>query len=170
MSGWRSVRGGNLAGFAACAAMLAYALYTQRFGGLEPCNFCMLQRFAVGALGLAFLLAGLVGARGAALRAVLALPVLAFAAVTAALAGRHVWVQAQPAGSLPSCGADFWTMVDMMPWVDVVKKILHGGAECQRIDWTFLGLSMPAWVLIAALLLAVWAILVNFRPRTDASA
>jgi disulfide bond formation protein DsbB len=39
-------------------------------------------------------------------------------------------------------------MVDMMPFTEVVGRIVTGGGDCQAITWTFAGLSMPAWVLI----------------------
>ena len=61
-----------LAGFLACAGLLAYALYVQ-FGMLmQPCPLCILQRLAFAGMGLAFLAGALHGpasrfGRGAAL-------------------------------------------------------------------------------------------------------
>jgi disulfide bond formation protein DsbB len=49
----------------------------------------------------------------------------------------------------------------------VVRKVLTGGGECAKIDWSFLGLSMPAWVLAALCMLAAWGLWANLRrlPR-----
>ena len=47
----------NLAGAAACAGMMGFALYVQHGLGLEPCPLCVLQRIATISLGLVFLVA-----------------------------------------------------------------------------------------------------------------
>ena len=41
--------------------------------------------------------------------------------------------------------------------------IFEGSGECATVDWTFLGLSMPAWVLISLLFLGVAGTLNNLR-------
>ena len=152
----------NLAGFAACAALLAFAFYAEYGLKLLPCNMCMLQRIVVVKLGLLLLLAGLhdPGERGAKIYGVL-IGLQGLAGV--ALAARHVWMQLQPPGSLPSCGADFATLVAMLPPWEVVLKIVRGGGDCQAITWTFLGVSMPAWLLIAFVALTLAAVIGNFR-------
>ena len=153
-------RQANLAGFAACCALLGGALYFQYALHLVPCNMCILQRLAVALLGVVFLAAGLQrpGTTGSRIYALL----VALAALLAvALSARHVWMQAQPAGSLPSCGADFYTMVDMLPFTEVVSRIVLGGGECQAIGWSLLGLSIPAWLLVAVALLGIAGVGVN---------
>ncbi len=44
-------------------------------------------------------------------------------------------------------------MLKFMPLTTVIRKVLTGSGECGIINWTFLGLAMPAWVLIWAALL-----------------
>ena len=56
----------------------------------------------------------------------------------------------QPEGSVPACGADLAFMLDIFPLTDVILKVFKAGGECAKIDWSFLGLSMPAWVLVLA--------------------
>ena len=53
-----------------------------------------------------------------------------------------------------------------MPITQVVQKVLTGSGECGTVDWRFLGLSMPWWVLISLVALGAWAALVNFRAPT----
>ncbi len=48
---------------------------------------------------------------------------------------------------------------------EVLRKVLTGSGECAKIDWTLLGLSMPAWVLICVLLLGVAGVLVNWPAK-----
>ncbi|MCU0759795.1 MAG: disulfide bond formation protein B [Steroidobacteraceae bacterium] len=153
----------NAFGAAACAGMLGYAFYAEKVLHLEPCPLCMFQRVGVAALGAVFLLAAILDpvSRGGA-RVHAALIALA-AAFPAYVAGRHVYIQTLPAGSVPSCGATLDYMLEVFPLLEVVKKVLTGGGECARIDWSFLGLSMPAWVLISVLALAAVGLFANLR-------
>ena len=151
----------NVLGALVCATMMAFALFAQFGLHLQPCNMCYLQRIAVIGLGLVFLAAALhdPAAPGARLYAML----IALAAATGiATAARHIWISMQPLGSLPTCGADFYTMVEMLPFTQVVAKIWNGGGECQLILWRFLGLSMQTWVLIGATGLGIIGVVGNF--------
>jgi disulfide bond formation protein DsbB len=152
----------NLAGGVLCLAMLGYALYAQYGLGLEPCPLCIFQRVAVFALGLIFLAAALQHPTGGGryVYAVLA----GFAALTtAALATRHLYIQSQPPGSIASCGAPLDVMLRFSPLTEVVRKVLTGGGECSQVNWSFAGLAMPAWVLLAALALGLLGVLANLR-------
>jgi disulfide bond formation protein DsbB len=80
------------------------------------------------------------------------------------VSSRHIWIQAQPPGTVAACGADLNYLMEIMPLTDVINKVLTGSGECGRIDWRFLGLSMPWWVLISLLALGLWAVLVNLLP------
>jgi protein dithiol:quinone oxidoreductase len=154
----------NLACALACAGMLAYAIYSEKVLGFVPCPLCMFQRVCIGALGIVFLIAGLHRARyyGAIVHGAF---ILVFAAAAVWVAGRHVWIQAQPPGTVPACGAPLDTLMQMLPVLEVVRKVMTGGGECGTIDWTFLGLSMPMWVLISAITLGLVGIVNNaFLP------
>ena len=157
-----SRRAANWAGFGICAAAIAYAFYAQFGLDLVPCHLCIFQRFTLAALGIAFLVAACIsrpGRRGAVSAALIAIGGLA----TTATAGRHVWIQIQPAGSVPACGADLAFMMDIFPLTDVILKVFQAGGECATVDWSFLGLSMPAWVLAIAVALTAAGIWVNLR-------
>jgi disulfide bond formation protein DsbB len=47
----------------------------------------------------------------------------------------------------------------------LIQKVMTGSGECAKVDWTFLGLSMPAWSLIWLIALAVLAGYAAFRKR-----
>jgi disulfide bond formation protein DsbB len=165
---WQDRRVGNLAGALACALMMAYAIYAERVLGFEPCPLCMFQRVGVVLLGAVFLIAALhdPGAtRGARIYGVLLLLAAAFPGY---VAGRHIYIQSLPFGSVPACGASLDYMLDVFPLATVIKKVLFGAGECQKIDWAFLGLSMPMWVLMLVIALATWAAIVNLRVRVVA--
>jgi protein dithiol:quinone oxidoreductase len=156
----------NLIGFLACALAMAYALYEQHFGGLEPCHLCIFQRVAMIALGLVFAIALVHDPKRGGGR-VYAVLIGICGLVGAAVAMRHVWLQMQPPGSVGACGASLDVMFQMLPPSEVLLKVFKGGAECQKIDWSFLGLSMPAWLIAIFLALGTTGALVNWsRPRS----
>src|SRR5262245_562031 len=151
----------NFAAAALCIGMVLYAIYyAQGVLGLQPCPLCMFQRVCIGALGAVFLVAALHPARrtGSIIYGVL---ILLVAAATSWVAGRHVWIQSQPPGTVPACGAPLDALMQMFPIFDVVRRVMTGGGECGTVDWTFLGVSMPGWVLIVAVTLGLVGILNN---------
>jgi disulfide bond formation protein DsbB len=152
----------NALGFLACAALMAYALYTQHVLGLPPCPLCIFQRVAVAGVGAIFFIAALHNPQTTGARIYGGLILLA-AACGIGIAARHIWIQAQPPGTVAACGADLNFLMDIMPLTDVITKVLTGSGECGTIDWRFLGLSMPWWVLISLVALAGWGTAVNFR-------
>jgi disulfide bond formation protein DsbB len=161
---WLTRRTGNLIGFAAGAALIGYALYVQYVLGLEPCPLCILQRVAVIMVGVLFLLAALhdPAERGARAYGVL-IDLAAMAGIL--VAARHMWIIAQPPGSVAECGASLDYMMDVLPLHEVLGKVLTGSGECAKIDWQFLGLNMPTWVLIALVGLGTWGLAVNWFGR-----
>ncbi len=155
----------NLLAAAVCAALFGYALYSQYQLGLEPCPLCIFQRIAVAALGVSFLLAALVPARLRVPGMVASVLIALVALGGAGVAARHLYIQSLPPGQVPVCGATLDYMWDVFPAMEVLKKVLTGSGECAKVDWTFLGLAMPAWVLISMLLLGTFGVLLNWRGR-----
>jgi len=160
-----SFRSAYLIGFAICAALIGFALYSQFHTGLEPCPLCIFQRVAFAALGVVFLIGGLHGPRGKGGRRFYGVLALLAAGVGIAIAARHVWLTHLPADQVPKCGPPLSFMMEANPLTDVIRKVLTGSGECAKVDWTFLGLSMPAWSLTWFVLLAIWALWAAFRKR-----
>jgi len=162
---WLTRRTGNFLGLLACVGLIAYALYVQYGVGLEPCPLCILQRVSVIVAGVLFLVAMLHNPadRGARVYGVL----IDLAALLGILiAARHIWIIAQPPGAVAECGASLEYMMDVLPLHEVLGKVLTGSGECAKIDWHFLGLNMPTWVLMALVCVGLWGLLVNwFAPR-----
>jgi protein dithiol:quinone oxidoreductase len=159
-----TARRGNLLGFLACAGLLAYAYYAQYVMHLEPCPLCIFQRIGVFILGLLFLIAATHDPRVLG-RRLYALVLVLAALATAAIALRHLYIQSLPPDSVPSCGASLDFMLKVFSLSDVLVKVLTGSGECAKVTWMFLGLSMPAWVLISALVLGGYGLWVNLRRQ-----
>lgn len=157
-----NIRFANVLGALTCGGLMAYALYAQHGLGLEPCPLCVLQRVAVISLGGIFLVAALHPAGAVGRRvygALLALVALAGSGV----AGRHVWLTTLPPERIPACGPGLDFMLEAFPLREALAMVLSGSGECANVDWQFLGLSMPAWVLIALISLGIYGAVWNWQ-------
>lgn len=151
----------------ASLALVAYAIiHLQNAQGLEPCPLCIFQRVGMTVLGVVLILAALPPPRLTWARWLsVALTTLATLG-TAGISARHIWIQAQPPGSVPACGATLDYLMDVFPVADVVRKVLTGSGECAKIDWSFLGITMPGWVLIWTLALGLVGIAASWPRRS----
>ena len=147
----------NFAGFLACAGMMGFALYAEHVLLLSPCPLCVFQRVAVISLGTIFLIAALQNPSGWG-RYVYA--VLAFFAAGGGIgiAARHAWIQSLPADQVPSCGPGLDYIIDSFPLFDALKMVFTGSGECADVVWEFLGLSMPAWVVVCLVVVGTFGI------------
>ena len=160
----------NLAGFLACAGLIAYALYSQYEMNVEPCPLCIFQRVGVIAMGVVFLAAAAHNPKGWGRYVYVVLLGLTSLA-TIGVAADHLYVQSLPEGAVPSCGAPLGMLFKFSPWLEVIKKVLTGSGECHVVNWQILGLAMPGWVLIWALALGVGGVWANLRrPSSPALA
>lgn len=133
------------------------ALYFQFAGGLEPCPLCISQRIMVLAVALVLLAAVLhnPGRRGTRVYAILgALTALGGASIS----GRHVWLQHLPPDQVPACGPGLEYMFKYFALSDTLRAMVSGTGDCAKVDWTLLGLSMPAWVLVCFVGLIAWSL------------
>lgn len=150
----------NGLGAVACFAMLGYAFYAQYVLRLEPCPLCMFQRVTVVALGVVFAAAAAHDPRRWG-RYVYAVLIAVAALATVGIAARHLYIQSLPPGSVPSCGAPLDMLIQMFPITEVIAKVLRGGGECAQVNWTFLGLAMPGWVLVCSATLGAYGVMTN---------
>lgn len=136
----------------ACAALIGFGIYLQEVEQLEPCPLCILQRYAFVLVGAAALLAALLPrlvARWAAWFGIV------IALTGAGIGAWHVWLQLHPP-TVSSCGPSLEYLVSNLPLGRALPRIFQGYADCTAIDWSFLGLTIPAWSLIWLLTLALF--------------
>ncbi len=157
-----------LLGFLACCGLLGYALYADHVLGLEPCPLCIFQRIAFILMGAVFLTAAMHGPRGWG-RGVYAVFAAIFGLAGAAIAVRHVYLQSLPADLVPECGPGLAYMLEAFPVGRTLDMVFRGSGECAEVDWTFLGLSMPAWTLAWFLGLTALALCAGFYRRRVAA-
>jgi len=152
----------NFLGFFACTLLMSYALYAEHFLGLEPCPMCILQRISTILLGLTFLLGCFpFSSRFSRLLIGSLISITSLSGIL--VASRHVWLQNLPPEKVPGCGPGLDFMVENFAFTEVFEMVFSGSGECANVDWSFIGLSMPAWVIVSLSLLLVYGVWSNLR-------
>jgi disulfide bond formation protein DsbB len=144
--------------------MLIAVFYFQKHLGLEPCPMCIFQRVAMIATAAVLVAAALHGPRAGGRWVYAGLASLA-SGIGAAIAWRHVWLQGLPEDQRPACGPTLDYLMQMMPLQEVVTTILKGDGNCAKIDWTFLGQSIPFWTMMVFFGLIAWSLAIPFVAR-----
>jgi disulfide bond formation protein DsbB len=133
------------------AALLAGALGFQHIGGLQPCEMCQWQRWAL-VTALVLALAGWVLRHNRAVLRLAAVAVLVGAGIAAFHAGveQHWWkgVTACTAPPVTGTSAEMLSQILAQPLV-----------RCDAIPWSLFGISMAGWnALLSGMIggLALW--------------
>jgi disulfide bond formation protein DsbB len=58
-------------------------------------------------------------------------------------------------------------MLEVFPFGQALKMILSGSGECAKIQWQFIGLSIPEWSLICFSSITIAAILAIFMLKPE---
>ena len=131
-----------------CLGLIAVAMVLQFVYGLAPCPLCVVQRAILFVVMFLFLIGAIyepsrLWRRGYYFVVVL----MAFLGVLTA--ARQVWLQHLPAGKVPSCGMGLDFMLANLPLSETITLLFHGTAECSKVQWVFLGLSIPEWTTLS---------------------
>ncbi len=154
-----------VAGFIACAGMMGFALYAEYVLFLDPCPLCVFQRVAVIALGLIFLAAAIQNPRGWGRYVYAALIGLA-ALGGVGVAAWHVRMQSLPPEEVPTCGPGLDYILQNNSFGEALSIVFAGSGSCADVVWQFLGLSMPAWVIICLVAVGGLGLFASLRPAS----
>ena len=160
-----SPRATNAIVAASCAAMMAIALYMEHVMLLEPCPLCVMQRVMMIAVGDICLIAFLHGPRDWGFRTYAGLSLLC-AVGGGGLSSRQLWLQSLPPDQVPACGASLDYLLEVFPLTEVLAMVLSGDGTCAEVMWSFLGISIPGWTLVAFIGLGAVATWQMLRPLT----
>jgi disulfide bond formation protein DsbB len=157
----------GFAGFvlAASSVVLGAALLSQYWGGLAPCELCLLQRWPWGAAITISLVTLLAGGRGA-LPWVALLLALVFAA-SAVFALYHLGVEQKWFAGPSACTASATGAMTL----EQMKQQILGTAPvlCDRVQWSLFGVSLAGWNLLASLLMTAICACTLLQARRPAS-
>src|SRR5579859_384463 len=139
----------GFAGFvlAVSAGVLGAALVSQYWGGLAPCELCLLQRWPWAAAILLSLVALIAGSRPAL--PWVALVLASLFALGMAIAFYHVGVEEHWFAGPSACTASATGAMTL----EEMKRQILGTAPvlCDRVQWSLMGVSMAGWNLLASL-------------------
>lgn len=155
-----------LLGFASCFLMLVVGAYFQFVEEMEPCPLCISQRIAILLTGLVFLVAAIHNPKSSGLKVYSIIGTIV-ALCGAAISIRHVWIQNLPEDEVPECGPGLEYVFENFPLIDTIKVMLNGTGDCAEVLWTFLGISIPGWTLVAFLGLAILSLLQQWNISQD---
>ncbi len=149
----------------ASAVVLGSALLSQYWGGLAPCELCILQRWPWAAATLIALVALVAGSRPALPWVALALAIVF--ALNVAVAFYHVGVEQHWFAGPSACTASATGAMTL----EEMKRQILGTAPvlCDRVQWALFGVSLAGWNLLASLAMAVICVMVFARTRRPAS-
>ena len=150
--------------FVACCALLGFGLVLQHVKNLEPCAMCILQRYAFVAIAVVALIAAIHGRGAKVYGALMLLAALAGGGV----AGWQAWLQRFPTKAL-ECGPELEYTLQSFPLADALPMIFKGGGDCSKIQWTFLGGTIPEWSLVWFVIFAAGAVLILRSKGSQAS-
>lgn len=142
-------------------SMLGAVFYFQMQLGLEPCYLCITQRFFVVAIGVVAAV-GLLFKPHSRMHGSLHLTIAALGIAGSGFSIKQLWLQNLSADQVPACGPPVEYLFDAFPASEIIAMLIQGDGNCAEIQWQFLGLSMPAWVLImfvAVVGVTVWRLL-----------
>jgi protein dithiol:quinone oxidoreductase len=137
--------------------------YLQGELALEPCPMCILSRYTFVAIAVVALVAAIHGPRNVALKVYGGLIAL-LGLVGIGISIRHSYLQHFPPPDV-ACGADLDFIVNTFPLSQALPKIFSGSGSCSKIDWVFLGLTIPEWALVWFAIFTATAIWVAFFRR-----
>lgn len=143
-------------------ALVAFAVfYLQQRLGLLPCPLCVMQRIAFILFSLTALVAAAHRPAGTARWLYLGLLDL-WATLGAAIAGWQVYLTYHPQAA--ECGiSPEERFLNGLPLAKWWPAMFEANGDCSKVDWTFLGLSVPELSLIAFVMLSGIAIYAAVR-------
>ena len=147
-----------------CLALVAFSVYyLQAAIGLLPCPLCVMQRIAFILFGITALVAAAHRPQGAGRWLYLALLDL-WATLGAAIAAWQVYLTYHPQAA--ECGiSPEERFLNGLPLAKWWPAMFEANGDCTKVDWTFLGLSVPELSLIAFVLLSAIAVYAALRPE-----
>lgn len=155
----------NAAGVAGAIVSLSVAyFYMERHLGLEACPLCLIDRAIVAVIGVIFLLALIFNPKRLGQR-ILAVFALLFSGLGIAVCLRHLWLQSLPKDQLPECTPGLDYMLETFPLGETIRTIMTSAGECADVQWTFLGLSIPAQTLLVFIGFALLSLLQLLRRQ-----
>ena len=153
--------------FLSSLVLVAYALFSQRAMGLQPCIMCIYQRTAI--FGIMFACVPVLIANNMLTR-LLAFVVWGISAIWGGvIAWEHYDIQnaANPFFATCEIVPNFPSWLPLHEWL---PNLFAATGDCGNIDWVFMDMSMPQWMMVVfAIYSAIWFVVLSARLITKRS-
>ena len=140
--------------------MMSVALFMEHFLQLKPCILCYMQRGAVILIGVISAIGLMINSKNINLYKVMISSVVVCVFSGAALSTRQLYLQSLPADLVPSCAPDIDYLFSTLPFLEVLILAFSGDGNCAEVLWSFMGISIPGWLLIGFVCIAVYCFLI----------
>ncbi len=140
-------------------ALLFSYFFMELHLGLEPCHLCIIDRLLFAFIAVVSLV-GLVHNQGTlGGQRIYATVNILLSTSGIAVAGRHIYLQSQPADAVPDCIPGLGYMLENFPMLETLETIFTTSAQCTKVLWTFAGLTIPQQTLLLFIVLCTLATL-----------
>lgn len=125
--------------------VLLGSFYFQYVEDLTPCPLCIMQRLCTFFLTLLCFLCWLWVKPKTRFLTILQ---SFFSLLGIYFAARQLWLMSLPPDETGTCIPGLNMMLHYFPWQDILRALFLGSVDCSENQWTWLGISMPAWSLM----------------------
>ena len=147
-----------LCGLICVSSLLIAKFYFEDYLGLEPCYLCITQRAFIAVAGLLFFIWAVHDPKRLGAR-IYALLVLSATSAGAYFSLKQLYLQSLPEEQVPQCGPPVNYLFETFSNFEVIAMLLRGDGNCAKIQWEFLSITMPGWVLLIFIILIAASIL-----------
>lgn len=142
----------------ACLGSIIVALFLEHYLLLKPCMLCYAQRFCVYLLIFVSLIAFLHKNQSLFFFRTYLTVASAIMLIGSSLSIRQLYLQSLPNDLVPTCGPDLEYLLETLPVLEVLLIAIKGDGNCAEVLWSFLGISIPGWLLIAFIVLFAYVL------------
>ena len=142
----------------ACLGSIIVALFLEHYLLLKPCLLCYAQRFCVYLLIFISLIAFLHKNQSLFFFRTYLTIASAIMLIGSSLSIRQLYLQSLPNDLVPTCGPDLEYLLETLPVLEVLLIAIKGDGNCAEVLWSFLGISIPGWLLIAFIVLFAYVL------------
>lgn len=144
------------------------AFMVQIFAQVHPCILCVLQRYVWMAIVVVTVLNCLHRPKVAGQWFYCVIGWL-FAGLGAGLASRQLYLQSLPPSTPETCIPNLNFLFQTRPIMEALRVAVQGSADCGKVHWQFLGVSMAGWSLaLLIIIMVLWLLLLQRVKRERA--
>ena len=144
----------------ASVGMIVVALYMEHYLELKPCILCYMQRGSVIIIGILAALGMIINPKKILTYKIILSSIFLSIISGALLSIRQLYLQSLPADLVPSCAPDMDYLFSTLPFLEILILAFTGDGNCAEILWTFMGISIPGWVLISLTFLLIYCLFI----------